>query len=369
MKVCGIIAEFNPFHRGHEYIIKTTRKQTGADYIIVAMSGDYVQRGEPAILDKHFRSKIALSCGADLVLEIPGLAATGSAEYFARGSVALFNALGVVDILFFGSESGNLSDATPMANGHLSPNDLLSAEYQKALHYFSSSITPMTTKRVGHGYHDADAENGKFCSATHLRDVLLKNEDLSLQKNKMPDASYTVLTEAQKCCSFLSFSDFSLLLYQKLLELQPSGYENYFDIFSDLSNKIRSNLPDFQNADAFRMLLKSKDIAYTHISRGLLHILLDYTKEDVDFYVQNGYLSYLRLLGFSEKATTLLSEIKKNCALPLISKPADAGKLLSAAAYNLFEKDVRASHLYQMVAKKDKNACIPSEYRRSPIIL
>jgi len=274
-----------------------------------------------------------------------------------------------VDILFFGSESGNLSDATPMANGHLSPNDLLSAEYQKALHYFSSSITPMTTKRVGHGYHDADADNGKFCSATHLRDVLLKNEDLSLQKNKLPDASYTVLTEAQKCCSFLSFSDFSLLLYQKLLELQPSGYENYFDIFSDLSNKIRSNLPEFQNADAFRMLLKSKDIAYTHISRGLLHILLDYTREDVDFYVQNGYLSYLRLLGFSEKATPLLSEIKKNCALPLISKPADAGKLLSAAAYNLFEKDVRASHLYQMVAKKDENACIPSEYRRSPIIL
>ena len=107
MTVTGIIMECNPFHEGHAYLLKEARRRTGADYIVVALSGDYVQRGEPAVFDKYIRAEQVLRAGADLVLELPLYAACGSAEYFARGAVALLDRLGVVTDLCFGSESGD----------------------------------------------------------------------------------------------------------------------------------------------------------------------------------------------------------------------------------------------------------------------
>ena len=115
MKIAGIIAEYNPFHKGHEYQITCTRKHFGADYVIVAMSGDYVQRGTPALLPKHTRAEMALKCGADLVLELPVSVSTASAELFAKGGVQLLENLGVVDFLCFGSESGSVSELKSLA--------------------------------------------------------------------------------------------------------------------------------------------------------------------------------------------------------------------------------------------------------------
>ena len=108
MKTAGIIAEYNPFHKGHQYQIQYTKEQLGADYVIIAMSGDYVQRGTPALLSKYRRAEMALRCGADLVLELPVSVSTSSAENFAMGGVSLLNGLGVVDLLCFGSECGDI---------------------------------------------------------------------------------------------------------------------------------------------------------------------------------------------------------------------------------------------------------------------
>ena len=115
MKIAGIIAEYNPFHNGHKYHIEQTRKITGADFIIVVMSGNFTQRGTPAIMDKYSRARMALENGADMVLELPSCYACGSAEYFADGAIALLDKLGCVDYVCFGSECGDIELLRPIA--------------------------------------------------------------------------------------------------------------------------------------------------------------------------------------------------------------------------------------------------------------
>ena len=216
MNVIGIIAEYNPFHKGHAYQIEKIKREVQADYAIIAMSGDFVQRGAPALVDKYCRAQMALSSGADLVLELPVLFASSSAEYFAKGGVSLLCHTGVVTHLGFGTENGQLSVFQKIAgvllkepelyadmlNVHLKngfsfpnarakalqayfastgdvsfppvwetlslPNNILAIEYLKALAQLGSSIIPYPIKRQGNGYHDISRE-GSFCSAAAIR--------------------------------------------------------------------------------------------------------------------------------------------------------------------------------------------------------
>ena len=219
MKTAGIIAEYNPFHKGHEYQIRYTKEKLKADYVIVAMSGDYVQRGTPALISKHTRAEMALRCGADLVLEMPVSISTASAEAFAMGGVSLLDSLGVVDMLCFGSESGEISALrelaeilveepkeykkllksflsegltfpaarsqalteyfknprnfngddfdgvlTPLLNEVTqilnTPNNILGIEYCKALLRLNSQMRPVTIRRAGMGYHETTVPEG-----------------------------------------------------------------------------------------------------------------------------------------------------------------------------------------------------------------
>lgn len=234
MKTAGIIAEYNPFHRGHEYQIQYTKQKLGADYVIVAMSGDYVQRGTPALLSKHARAEMALRCGADLVLEMPVSVCTASAEAFAMGGISLLDGLGVVDMLCFGSEAGEISALkelaeilvkepeeykillkqflsqglsfpvarsqalteyfknpcnfsgddfggilTPLFNEVTqilnTPNNILGIEYCKALLRLNSSIRPVTVRRKGMGYHNTASDLNSvsdFASASAIRELI-----------------------------------------------------------------------------------------------------------------------------------------------------------------------------------------------------
>lgn len=386
MKVCGIIAEFNPFHNGHAYLLQQARQLTDADYIVAVMSGDYIQRGEPAFLDKFVRTRIALQCGCDLVLELPLLSATGSAEYFARGSVAILNQLGVVDYLVFGSESGNPATADP--NKLLPPNDILGMEYQKALSYFHSSIKALPVLRIGTGYHDETNVSGSICSASYLRaqyhsinaeslfqplSAPVQNKDRTattfLQNNApfIPQTASNCLQDYFARSNPVFYDDFSSLLYYQLLCKETTGFSEYFDVYPDLSEKIKANLEHFEDITSFRQILKSKDISFAHISRSLLHILLQITKEEEDITRANNYCPYLRPLGFRRDASSLLGSIKKNCPMPLLAKLADSNEILSSEQQLLLEHSLRVSHLYQKIAQK-KNAVIPNEYRR-PIII
>ncbi len=377
--------ECNPFHNGHEHIITAAKEQFGADHVIVVLSGDHVQRGEPAIMDKYARTDCVLHAGADLVLELPVALATGSAQYFARGGVSALLHTGVVDALLFGSECGDISalqaqtdSLTDTASDHsgrhiamedrLSPNDLLAAEYVKALDFFTSRVCVHTIARQGASYHDTDLTQ-EYASASGLRRLLHDNEDSpESAQSYMPSYANDALTNYCYDHRLMFPEYYSDLLFYALLREQANGYTAYFDVFDALSQKIRAKLGDYSDLLSFLQLLKSKDIAYSHLSRALLHILLGITKEQVsqltDLYE---YCPYLRILGLRKDASDLLHAVKENADRPLLSKPADARTILSPVACSLLEQDIFASTLYAKIASK--NGGIVSEYRRSPIIL
>lgn len=416
MKTAAIIAEYNPFHEGHRYQIEETRKATGADYILVLMSGDFVQRGEPAIYNKYIRTRMALLGGADAVLELPVLYATSSAEFFAEGAVTLLDHLHMVDFLSFGSESGKLEDFLPLAellnrkettllytaNELLrqgfsypdarsravsllfpaysptdaaflsSPNNILALEYCKTLHKLKSSMKPFTLLRKGCGYHDAllPEDSSVYPSASALRSMITAN------------------TSSQ----FLTADDLSSQLFYKLLTEKDCGFSGYLDCSAALSDRICKYLSSFAGYTDFCTLLKSREFTYTRISRTLLHILLNQKTPAFfkpSFSARHLETPYVRLLGFRKDSTPLLSSIKKHSDIPLISKLADAGTILSKEAYQMLAGDIMASTLYESAtflkyASKDfhqKSAVndpscfaetkkgLLNEYQQSPIIL
>lgn len=410
MKTAAIIAEYNPFHKGHQYQIEETRKLTGADYILILMSGDFVQRGAPAVFNKYRRAEAALLSGADAVLELPSLYAVSSAEFFAGGGVTLLNRLGMVDVLSFGSESGNMeligygaglsASDSPACREELSlflrqglsypaaknravlktacpslkdqsltdtaaftgeeintlfssPNNILAVEYCKALRGLNSSIQPVTIKRQGAGYHDTSLSDDPavYSSASAIRAAMEQGN-----------------TEAD----YLTANDFSSLLHYKLLSERDRGFADYLDCSDDLSDKIIKNLPFFTDFDGFCGRLKTKDITYTRISRALTHILLGVTAPESfrqPFPERELPLPYARLLGFKREASGLLSAIKRNSSIPLISKLADARRLLDGPALSMLKQDIFVSDLYESVyADKYKKEWL-NEYRQSPVIV
>ncbi len=407
MKTAAIIAEYNPFHNGHKYQIEETRKLTGADFILVLMSGDFVQRGAPAVFNKYARTKTALLGGADAVIELPALYAVSSAEFFAGGSVTLLNQLGMVDYLSFGSECGEIDPilncarllterskeydrllssclkqglSFPMArseaflqsldSGDLSvaeistkkevlntlftsPNNILGIEYCKALLVTDSSLSPVTVKRKGAGYHETALSDApcEFNSASAIRSIIEQGN-----------------TGAEHLCA----NDFSALLHYKLLLERDRGFLKYLDCTEDLSGKISKKIPEFTDFSGFCSLLKSKDITYTRISRVLTHIMLDITTPESfrsPLLERKLPVSYARLLGFRKDSAALLSSIKQNSSIPLISKLADTKKQLDGNALSMLKTDILASDIYEAVYSQKYKKGLLNEYKQSPIIV
>lgn len=397
MKVVGIVAEYNPFHNGHQYQINKIRKETGADYVIIAMSGNFLQRGVPALCDKFIRTEMALKCGADLVIEIPTLWATASAEYYAHAGVALLASTGVVNHLAFGAESDDLNtllqvasvlkeepavyravlansirtgNAFPVARKNAlittlpllatekldelldNPNNILALEYLKAL---PESIQPILIKREGAGYHDTEL-NTNLPSASAIRQAIFAPEseiDFDTLANAMPKESFALLKNSLNCNQLMTTNDFSESLGYCLLSQAGNGFSAYADCNQDFSNKIKKNLNDYVLFEDFIESIKTKDMTYTRVNRCLLHILLDIKQTDYSIGRAMGYAPYLRILGFRNSSSSILSNIKRQASIPIISKAADANAMLDYATNKSFEKDIFASNLYyQHVARK-----------------
>lgn len=387
MTVNGIIAEYNPFHNGHLNHILRSKAMTGADYTIAVMSGNYVQRGAPAVVDKFVRTKMALENGIDLVLEIPSCYSTASAEYFATAGVTLLDKLGVVNYLSFGSEDGNIETLRriasilteeppeyaellgrylhdgytyPIARNNAliqyetslfdatrvmeSPNNILGIEYIKALTLRNSSITPITLPRDGSNYHDRYMNEGSCgASATAIREAIPGGGDFS---TAMPDSAYMDLFEEIEQGRIMDLDDFSAVMYYKLLQEKKIGYTSYFDVSKTLSDRIIKMLPEFTSFKNFIEDVKSRDRTYTRISRCLLHILLDITGIDVKSYELIDYIPYARVLGFRKDAEPLLTEIKYKSSIPIITKVADASGILYAEPWKMFRNELRANEIY-----------------------
>ena len=411
MNVNGIIAEYNPFHNGHKYHLEDAKKITGADYTIIVMSGNFMQRGTPAIINKYKRTEMALRNGADLVLELPTYYSISSAEYFATGSVALLDKLGVVDHLCFGSECGNLpilekiakilleepEDYVKTLRMHLreglsypaarnwaliqadpslsdykdvfsSPNNILGIEYIKALQRRNSSLSPVTTKRAGSDYRDIRLGE-KQSSALAIRQAVYSREDRDFLKDQMPESAYDIMIQTLEEEKPMSLNVFSSMLHYKLLSESETGYTKYLDVTPDLSDRIRKNLYQYTGFRGFCDLLKSKDMTYTRISRCLMHILLGMTTEKMNAYKNMDYVPYARVLGFKKEAQPLLNNIKSSSSIPLIVKLADAEQTLSPEAYNMLKEDLYMNSIYESAASLSARKPMLNEYRTPMVII
>ncbi|MDE5908094.1 MAG: nucleotidyltransferase family protein [Lachnospiraceae bacterium] len=418
MKTAAIVAEYNPFHNGHQYQIEETKRQTGADFILVLMSGDFVQRGAPALCNKYIRTKMALIGGADLVIELPSLYALSSAEFFADGAVTLLNQLNVVDILSFGSESGNLSlfekctgtmirqadqltsiireglkcglpfpaaradamseifftypDAEELNALFSYPNNILGMEYCKALLATKSPIRPFTIKREDAGYHNTSVSehSSKYISASAIRNALTQTPELVARY--VPSEVYQLITEYGLPASHLQEDAFSMLLYYKLLTEKDHGFSAYLDCTPDLSDKICKNLANYTSFTDFCHLLKTKEITYTRLSRVMMHILLNIKTPEYfrpPLLSRKLYAPYARLLGFKKEASPLLSAIKKSSSIPLLSKPADAASLLNREAFAMLQQDIFCASVYESAVFHYTGKQPLNELKQSPIIL
>ena len=331
MHTAGIIAEYNPFHKGHAYQIQTLRDTYRPDYVIIAMSGNFLQRGAPALTDKYTRAKMALSQGADLVLELPACFATASAEFFALGAALLFHTTGLADSLCFGVESPDFErifalarllaqepkayrdallfylkqgDSFPVARTKAlpeyadllgSPNNILGIEYCKALLTLKSSITPVPILRKGSGYHDTDIDDA-YASASAIRGALRQSEDSAswhqhtavspfrLPQNisqALPEKSCQLMEDYLATAPFLWEDDFSLLLHHRLLQENSDTLLRYADMTENLAKRISSKKKEFRSWSSFCEILNTKDLTYARASRVLTHILLGIRQEQL----------------------------------------------------------------------------------------
>lgn len=393
MKTVGLITEYNPFHNGHAYHIEKAKMLTGADRVIVVMSGDFVQRGAPAVMPKHLRAESALLSGASLIIELPVCFATGSAEYFAQGSISLLNQLGCIDSICFGSECGDLhllkeiaqiladepieyqtalkqalkeGASFPAARQKAlniysdkyseilaSPNNILGIEYLKALAKIHSKMEPFTIKRIGAGYHDMDID-GQFSSATAIRsdiyqlaDVNSSSESLPLThiQTQVPSSCHELMKKNYQTRYPVKADDFSLLLKAKLLSETAGSLSHYLDISPELANRILRLRNDYLSFEQFCDLLKTKELTRSRISRSFIHVLLGITNDWLT--AMKAPAPYARILGFRRDHADLLGILKRTSDIPLITSPARA--VLADTAYQMLELDIYASDLYESV--------------------
>ena len=390
MKTTGIIAEYNPFHNGHLHQIKTIRRQTGTDTIVIVISGNFVQRGTPAFTDKYLRTAMALESGADFVFELPVIYSSASAGLFALGGMALLESLGFVDNICFGSECNNINilkqAADILLNGdssfnysisqfmqsgtsypaaqHMaikkhfprvseeicqaarSPNNILAIEYLKALKLLKSSITPFTIQRCGSGYNSQDySVNNSFISAAAIRNAFAnEKEPLKTIASFVPSSTLDILSNNIERIN-INEDMFSGVLYYKIMEMRYNYNDKeavwrltgFLDVSEALAGRIIKNIGNYNTFTGFARMLKTKHYTYSRICRSLLHILLGIRTDNYNIKLPLSpadsihplqVTPYARLLGMNRQKSHVLKNIQNTV---LVTKTADAPILFKSS--------------------------------------
>ena len=385
MKIVGIVAEYNPFHNGHAYQLNRARASYGPDVPVVAvMSGDFVQRGEPAIADKRVRTEAALRCGVDLVIEIPFTFACASAERFAQGAIRLLNATGIVTDLYFGSEcddlallccvaeeydeenpeyiaslreylregkayakarelavgdflrrSGRVDLADASAQIMSKPNSILALEYLIALRKTGSKIRPSALRREGAGYNECSIDS-PFSSATGIRNAVDRHtstgnfrvSDIAADLiGKMPDISLALLLSAWQ--GGIRPVTPRLFIGEQILRIRalpPEELEKYAYMGDNLSRHLRNAVSRLRDTDpdhlldAFREESDTRRFAPTRVFRAMTSMLTGQLDKDLSALTEP---KYLRVLGFSDVGRNLLRIMRKSAILPIVDKASD----------------------------------------------
>ncbi|MEG0365973.1 MAG: nucleotidyltransferase [Coprobacillus sp.] len=380
MRVLGIIVEYNPFHNGHIHHIEQAKQITCCDYTIAVMSSSFVQRGEPAIIDKWQRSRLAIDYGVDLVIELPFVYSCQSADYFSKGALSLLNAIGVTDICF-GSEDGNIETFLTIANAIetykdeynqyvkafmqeglrypdacnkalqiivkqdiRTPNDLLGLGYVKEIVSNHYPITPHCFKRTN-DYHSQTIET--IASASAIRKAI--HDDIAYQSALPQPELY------QQETYFLD-AFFPYLKYQILLT-PASTLAKYHLVEEGLENVMKNEIEKSSSTEEFIQSLLSKRYTRPRIQRMLIHVLMKNTKEDI----QNAMnIDYLRILAMSQKGRRYLNSIKKDCSFHLITR-------LGAYKHLALDIEFKATKLLSLISSAPLET-IKKEYQSIPYI-
>lgn len=370
MNVLGIIAEYNPFHNGHLYHLRECARQAEADCAVIVMSGNFTQRGEPAVLDKWTRARLAVQYGADLVLELPFAYAVNSAEYFAKGSVSILDRLGCVSYLGFGAEQGNLQELRQIArffakepdgfrqqlkqfmekgasyararSSALSaslgedaakllqtPNNILAVEYLKQLELQGSPIKPVMVRRKGAGYLDREPA-GEFASAAAIRHHLSPQQ----RKQYVPPGVEAELRARKDSSGYFD------LARGVVLRSGPGELSRIFSVGEGLENRLKGQIRRCSSLEELVEAVSSKRYPKTRISRILCQAAVGLEAFDDEYYA--------RVLAASEKGTGLLKQLKKNAEIPVITNINKLEKKPSLLSY-----DILASDLYNLVIGAD----------------
>jgi len=366
MKMIGVIAEYNPFHNGHLYHLNEIKKKYPDYGIVLVMTGNFTERGDVSIIDKFLRTKIALTHGVDLVIELPYPFATQSADFFAYGAVTILEKLNCEKIIF-GSESNNADDLELIAkiqienpefdrlvkiyskfgnnyptslslalkdltNKKISePNDLLGISYIKAIIKNNYKIKYETIKRTNN-YHDTNL-NEEMSSASSIREALKNNIDIS---NQIPKDTISYYTD-------LHFIDdyFDILKYKIMTEDDLSIYHT---VDEGIDKLLKKKINDANSYSELIKLVKSKRYTYNKISRMLLHILCNFTKEKASLFKD---INYIRILGFNDTGKSYLNYIKKNIEIPIISK-------ICKDKDPMLEFEIETTNIYNLKSKSIK---------------
>lgn len=406
MKVTGIVVEYNPLHNGHIYHINKTRQLTGCDYIVAVMSGNFVQRGEPSLVNKWAKTEMALKSGIDLVVELPFIYSTSSAEGFAFGAVSTLDSLGFIDNICFGSETENFKlleyVAQTLANepneyktllrGYLkegisypsarqnalihyynmkgstfckdeelieilgSSNNILSLEYLKSIYRLSSKISAFSIKRTHNSYNQSSL-TGSISSATSIRKNI-NNDDII---HTLPDYVYTILQREKKSgrCP-VTLSNFSDLILYKLRDSDLNFIKNLPDVGEGLENKIKKGAES--SNDIYELIdnIKNKRYTSTRIQRILLYSLLGLAKE-IKTSIKSP-VKYIRVLGFNENGRMLLRLANKSATVPIITNP-------SYKDSEMLKYDIHSTDIYVLGYENQEYKSAKQDFRIPPVII
>ena len=365
MKAIGIIAEYNPFHNGHLYHLNKIKEKYPDYTIVLVMNGNFTERGEVTIIDKWKRSDIALELGIDLVIELPFSFSTQSADFYAYGAITLLEKLQVEKVIF-GSESDNIEDLKLIAETQINndefdklvkiycklgnnyptalskaledlvdkkittPNDLLGISYIKTILKNNYKIIPETIKRTNN-YHDKEISN-TISSATSIRESL--KDDKAIEKQ--------VPTNTLKRLNNLHYMDmyFNILKYKIITE---DNLEKYQTVETGMNKKLKEVITEVNTYDELIKSIKSKKDTYNKISRMLLHILCNFTKEIADKFKD---ITYVRVLGFNKNGKNYLNSIKKDLDVPIISK-------ITREKDPMLEFEINTTKIYDLIYNED----------------
>lgn len=418
MNILGLVVEYNPFHNGHLYHLLKSKEITKATHTVAIMSGNFLQRGEPALFDKYTRARAAVENGVDLVIELPTLFACQSAEIFSHGAIATLNSLNCINSICFGSEVGNidilytiskilvnepnefkislkkyLNDGMlfPTARSNAlfdyinennlvdiskdellsilnSSNNILGIEYIKSLLKLKSNIKPYTITRINSEYN-SESIDSSICSATAIRKTLKNTDDISFASKVVPLPTYNILkTNIEKSFNPI-FDEMFFDILSSIILRDSNELDKYFDVNEGIENKIYQSIFTSSNLEELHSLVKSKRYTLTKIKRTLNNVLLGITKDDMALVKDMNYIPYIRVLAFNDKGREILKAIKNNSEINIINKFSKISFAMDDAKFKtLIDYDIKASNMYNMIYYKNNRQLLkgPMDFYMSP---